>query len=124
MPGVPYDDKKFVIPQTFGCVHKPESDEMDIGLYCAGWAKRGPVGIIDATLRDSMDTFRVIKHHLECDVLQEKTHSVAEAAEGLKCVNMAGWTKVRNHEIAEGAKLNKLKEKILEKETMVKLAGL
>jgi len=24
-----------------------------VGLYVAGWAKRGPVGIIDATLRDA-----------------------------------------------------------------------
>jgi len=45
---------------------------LDVGLYCAGWVKRGPVGIIDATLRDSMETFRMIKHHLEGDLLQEK----------------------------------------------------
>ncbi len=47
----------------------PDTKKMDIGLYCAGWVKRGPVGIIDATLRDSMDTFRVIKHHLDSDML-------------------------------------------------------
>jgi len=35
------------------------------GIYVAGWAKRGPVGIIDATLRDTKQTFGVLKHHLE-----------------------------------------------------------
>lgn len=30
------------------------------GMYVAGWAKRGPVGIIDATLRDSKETFIMI----------------------------------------------------------------
>ena len=65
MPGVPFDTKKNIIPSEFGCVIDPETKKMDIGLYCAGWVKRGPVGIIDSTLRDSMDTFRVIKHHLD-----------------------------------------------------------
>ena len=32
----------------------PENDNKPIpGTYVAGWAKRGPVGIIDATLRDT-----------------------------------------------------------------------
>ena len=44
----------------------------------AGWAKRGPVGIIDATLRDTMDTFRVIKFHIDSDLLEEKKTSVQE----------------------------------------------
>ena len=50
------------------------------GLYVSGWLKRGPVGIIDSTLRDSIDTFRIIKHHMECDMLPEKTTSVEDAA--------------------------------------------
>lgn len=40
-----------------------------MGLYCAGWVKRGPVGIIDATLRDAMETFKMMKHHLENDLI-------------------------------------------------------
>eukprot|EP00349_Pseudokeronopsis_sp_Brazil_P010010 CAMPEP_0202973530 /NCGR_PEP_ID=MMETSP1396-20130829/51038_1 /ASSEMBLY_ACC=CAM_ASM_000872 /TAXON_ID= /ORGANISM="Pseudokeronopsis sp., Strain Brazil" /LENGTH=63 /DNA_ID=CAMNT_0049705753 /DNA_START=882 /DNA_END=1070 /DNA_ORIENTATION=+ len=48
------------------------------GLYVAGWAKRGPVGIIDSTLRESMDTFRVIKHHLEEGVLEEKKTTIEQ----------------------------------------------
>ena len=78
MPGVPFDTKRHVIPQEFGCVIDPETKKMDIGLYCAGWVKRGPVGIIDATLRDSMDTFRVIKYHLDCDVLPSKIPEASE----------------------------------------------
>ena len=57
---------------------KSESEELDIGLYCAGWVKRGPVGIIDATLRDSMETFKMIKHHLESDMLPEKLTTIEE----------------------------------------------
>ena len=64
MQGVPYDEKRGTIPHEFGCV--VDSDKTpQIGLYVAGWAKRGPVGIIDATLRDAKETFGIIKHHLE-----------------------------------------------------------
>ena len=68
MAGVPFDHKKNVIPQNFGCVIDPEDgNKPQIGLYVAGWAKRGPVGIIDATLRDAKETFGIVKHHLETD---------------------------------------------------------
>lgn len=72
MPDVPFDKKKNIIPNSFGCIKNTETDKLEVGLYCAGWVKRGPVGIIDATLRDSMETFRMIKHHLENDLLTEK----------------------------------------------------
>lgn len=78
MTGIPFDSKKNIIPNFFGCVKKSESEELDIGLYCAGWVKRGPVGIIDATLRDSMETFKMIKHHLESDMLPEKLTTIEE----------------------------------------------
>lgn len=71
MPGVPFDKKRNTIPNQFGCVENPDGS-VEVGLYCAGWVKRGPVGIIDATMRDAMDTFRVIKHHLDNDMLLEK----------------------------------------------------
>ena len=67
MDGVPFDPKRNVIPHEFGCVKDPETGELDIGLYVAGWIKRGPVGIVDATLRDSMETFKMLKHHMETD---------------------------------------------------------
>ena len=78
MDGVPFDHRKSVIPHEFGCVKDPESGELDIGLYVAGWIKRGPVGIVDATLRDSMETFRMLRHHLENDMIAEKTGTIEE----------------------------------------------
>lgn len=79
MDGVPFDHRRNVIPHEFGCVKNPETDELDVGLYVAGWIKRGPVGIVDATLRDSMETFRMLKHHMESDMLPERTTSMDEA---------------------------------------------
>ena len=78
MDGVPFDERRSVIPHEFGCVKDPETGELDVGLYVAGWIKRGPVGIVDATLRDSMETFKMLKHHMENDMLPEKMTSIEE----------------------------------------------
>jgi adrenodoxin-NADP+ reductase len=74
--GVPFDSKKNTIPHNFGCVTKDGSPQ--IGLYVCGWAKRGPVGIIDATLRDSKETFGMIKHHIENGQLPEMKTTIAD----------------------------------------------
>jgi len=62
--GVAWDNRKHTIPNEHGIVTTAEGKVIP-GLYCAGWVKRGPVGIIDSTLRDSVETFRSIKHHIE-----------------------------------------------------------
>ena len=78
MDGVPFDHKRSVIPHEFGCVKDPETGKLDVGLYVAGWIKRGPVGIVDATLRDSIETFKMVKHHLECDVLPSSEATIED----------------------------------------------
>ena len=49
----------------------------------AGWIKRGPVGIIDATLRDSLETFKMLKHHIENNLLPASSTSVNEVRDML-----------------------------------------
>jgi NADPH-dependent glutamate synthase beta subunit-like oxidoreductase len=128
MPGVPFDTKRNVIPNSFGCVKDPTSSKLEVGLYCAGWVKRGPVGIIDATLRDSMETFRIIKHHLEGDLLPERLTPREEIVEMLgpdlgEIVTMEKWVKIRDFEIEAGKADGKLKEKILGKAEMLSVAN-
>ena len=65
MEGVPFDKKKNTINHQYGCVIDPETKSAVKGLYCAGWVKRGPIGIIDHTLRDSTETYRVLKTHID-----------------------------------------------------------
>ena len=92
---------------------------MDVGLYCAGWVKRGPVGIIDSTLRDSMDTFRTIKHHIDNDMLPSTTPDITNLIKESNIIDSDGWRRIRAKEISDGKKLAKIKEKILEKEAMM-----
>lgn len=89
------------------------------GLYVSGWLKRGPVGIIDSTLRDSVDTFRIIKHHMECDLLPEKKTSIDEVLQNLpkneRVVTYQDWLKIDKVEKEAGQAKGKIREKILNK---------
>ena len=72
----------------------------------AGWLKRGPSGIIDSTLRDSVETFRIIKHHLESDLLPARSTTpseVAEALTGHRTVDYTDWQQIDQVERQRGA---------------------
>ena len=68
-----------------------------------------------------MDTFRVIKHHLENDVLPAKTLTPDEVKTMLlvdqnqMLITLDKWSKIKEFEIAEGQSRGKLKEKIMTK---------
>jgi adrenodoxin-NADP+ reductase len=36
-----------------------------IGLYCSGWLKRGPVGVILTTMEDAFETAECIAHDIK-----------------------------------------------------------
>eukprot|EP01029_Cantina_marsupialis_P018927 TRINITY_DN43981_c0_g1_i1.p1 TRINITY_DN43981_c0_g1~~TRINITY_DN43981_c0_g1_i1.p1 ORF type:complete len:361 (-),score=78.30 TRINITY_DN43981_c0_g1_i1:76-1158(-) len=65
MEGVPFDETKSVIPNKNGRVlqkpvdtknNKTNQEEFVEGLYCTGWLKRGPKGVIGTNIGDSQDT--------------------------------------------------------------------
>ena len=78
IPGLPFDERRHTIPHSYGCIEDTNTKQLLVGLYCAGWVKRGPVGIIDATLRDTMETFKQMKFHLDADILPARTTSIDE----------------------------------------------
>jgi ferredoxin--NADP+ reductase len=56
VPGVPFDERRGVIPNDKGRVIDPESNRPVAGLYVAGWIKRGPSGVIGTNKPDSTET--------------------------------------------------------------------
>jgi NADPH-dependent glutamate synthase beta subunit-like oxidoreductase len=119
---MPFDEKSHTVPNQYGCILNEKREEQ-IGLYVAGWAKRGPVGIIDATLRDSMDTFKTIKFHIEEGLIKEKDTSVEEVEKVIegKIVSFKDWEVIDKVEVENGKKKGKVREKITSKDEMMKL---
>ncbi|MFT7804193.1 NADPH:adrenodoxin oxidoreductase, mitochondrial isoform X1 [Arapaima gigas] len=58
-PAVPFDPRRAIIPNRVGRV------EQIAGLYCSGWVKRGPTGVIATTMNDSFDTAHTLLQDME-----------------------------------------------------------
>ena len=57
MPGVPFDDRRGVVPNIHGhVVEAPGSETVVPGVYVAGWIKRGPQGVIGTNKQCATDT--------------------------------------------------------------------
>ena len=55
VPGVPFDERRGTIGNRAGRV-LDESGEPVAGLYCTGWIKRGPSGVIGTNKKDGTET--------------------------------------------------------------------
>ena len=118
--GVSFDSTKNVIPSDYGCVLDTKKQQIP-GLYVAGWAKRGSNGIIDATLRDTRQTFGIMKHHLDTDLIKPKATPFDQVSKSLPLdyVSYSDWCQIDNAEITEGSKLDKIREKYLSRNEMI-----
>jgi ferredoxin--NADP+ reductase len=70
LPGVPFDEKRGVIPNDGGRVFDPATQQPLTGLYAGGWIKRGPSGVIGTNKPDAVETVQAMLedrahgHHL------------------------------------------------------------
>jgi ferredoxin/flavodoxin---NADP+ reductase len=59
LPGVPFDEKSFTVPNAEGRVLGPDGQPLP-GEYVAGWLKRGPTGVIGTNKSDAAQTVRAL----------------------------------------------------------------
>jgi ferredoxin/flavodoxin---NADP+ reductase len=57
LPGVPFDERNYVVPNQAGRVLGPDGAALP-GEYVAGWLKRGPTGVIGTNKSDAAETVR------------------------------------------------------------------
>lgn len=57
LPGVPFDDRAHIVPNSEGRVLGPDGQPLP-GEYVAGWLKRGPTGVIGTNKSDAAQTVR------------------------------------------------------------------
>src|SRR4051794_10006630 len=83
LPGVPFEGGK--IPNDGGRVEP--------GLYCAGWIKRGPSGVIGTNKKDATETVELLLEDWRSGKLSHSDGTVDEllAARGVEAVTYAGW---------------------------------
>ncbi len=95
--GIPFDERRGVIPNDRGRVVEPESSEPLAGHYAVGWIKRGPSGVIGTNKKDAQETVELLLEDADADRLPSPDRPSPEAVEELlrerapDFVSYAGW---------------------------------
>jgi ferredoxin--NADP+ reductase len=104
LPGVPYDERSGTIPNAGGRV-VDESGAPIPGLYCAGWIKRGPTGVIGTNKKDAAETVELLLEDARAGRLPAPAGgSIDEllASRGVEVVTYEGWERIDAVERAHG----------------------
>lgn len=121
MPGVPFDEKRGVFPNTLGRIL--DGDAPAPGLYCAGWIKRGPSGIIGTNKPDSVETVEQLLADREkltpCAEPSSEAVETLLKSRGVRIVDTAAWRKIDAAEIAAGQAVGKPRERFTRIEEML-----
>uniref|UniRef100_A0A8C1AMV0 NADPH:adrenodoxin oxidoreductase, mitochondrial n=1 Tax=Cyprinus carpio carpio TaxID=630221 RepID=A0A8C1AMV0_CYPCA len=122
-PAVPFDPRRAIVPNEMGRVQDTA------GLYCSGWVKRGPTGVIATTMNDSFDTARVLIQDMEAGKLDLSVNKPGAQAitallqtRGVRTVLFSHWEKINAEEEKRGKFLGKPREKLLDVDEMLKIA--
>ncbi|XP_053904340.1 NADPH:adrenodoxin oxidoreductase, mitochondrial isoform X1 [Malaclemys terrapin pileata] len=119
---IPFDPKLGIIPNSLGRV------QGEPGLYCSGWVKRGPTGVIITTMNDSFDTAQSVLEDLQTGVLNlssskdgfKSVRSILHSR-GVHPVTFSDWEKIDAAEVARGKLAGKPREKIVDLQEMLQL---
>ena len=105
-PGVPFDEARGTMPNAGGRVLGEDGQPLR-GVYCAGWIKRGPTGVIGTNKKDAAETVEALLADAEAGVIGGRA-APAEAVDallaerGIDAVVYAGWEAIDAAEQAAG----------------------
>jgi ferredoxin/flavodoxin---NADP+ reductase len=104
LPGVPFDPAHGVIPNLDGRVLGADGEPLR-GIYCAGWIKRGPSGVIGTNKKDAAETAAHVLEDAGAGRLAAGQGDLAEVldARGIPYVDYEGWQAIDRHEQSLGA---------------------
>jgi len=101
LPGVPFDEARATIANDAGRV-TGEDDRRVPGVYCTGWIKRGPSGVIGTNKKDATETVEHLLADARAGLLPEAEDGDVESLLGPDVVPYAGWQAIDAAERAKG----------------------
>ncbi|MEF2277874.1 FAD-dependent oxidoreductase [Deinococcus sp. YIM 134068] len=119
LPGVPFDERRGVIPNAEGRV------EGRPGEYTAGWIKRGPSGVVGTNRKDAVDTVAHLLSDAKAGALPEATQPTREAVDallsrkGVDVYTFHDWQVLDAHEVSRGKDLGRPRAKVVHKHEML-----
>jgi len=125
LAGVPFDDRRNVIPNREGRVI--DQDAPVPGLYVAGWIKRGPTGIIGTNKKDAVQTVACLLEDAGSPGAWTATSPEPEAVDaaltGRDVVGIDGWRRIDTAERALGASRGRDRTTIHERASLLTAAS-
>jgi adrenodoxin-NADP+ reductase len=102
------------------------------GMYCAGWVKRGPTGVIASTMDDAFHSADIIMKDWHDEVRfsefgDAETRGGFEVVKreiekrGIRSVSWADWEKIDAVERSRGKEKGKVREKVRSVSEMLKI---
>ena len=110
LPGVPFDARSGIIPN--------EGGRVEPGVYCAGWIKRGPTGVIGTNKKDATETVQLLLEDAAAGRLEPKPDASTAAVDallaerGVQVVEYDGWMAIDEVERAAGEKAGRPRVKL------------
>jgi ferredoxin--NADP+ reductase len=134
VPGLPFDERSGVIPNTEGRVLGDDGEYLP-GVYATGWIKRGPVGLIGSTKSDAQQTIAHLVEDARAGLLHARTEDesgvghdamlAALEAAGVRYTTWEGWELLDAFEKSLAEKyngLNRERVKVVLRETMTAIS--
>ena len=126
LPGLPFDERLGVLPNIDGRITDEKGTVLS-GLYCAGWIKRGPSGIIGTNRADSVATVKALLADIDGGRIDTAIKQGAQAiypplaARNVRVLGFPEWQRIDAAEIARGKPVGKPREKFTRASEMLAL---
>jgi len=126
LPGVPFDQRRNVIPNDAGRVLEEPGGSPLPGEYVAGWIKRGPTGVIGTNKADAKETVTSLLADelppVSADDADPQTILELLAARGVRVVGFDGWLAIDRLEVEAGQSQGRPRVKITDIEALLACA--
>ena len=118
VPGVPFDEEHHTIRNRDGRVLDEHGEPLP-GVYCTGWIKRGPTGIIGTNKKDATQTVELLLEDARTGALPRLEEASAErvdaalAERACDVVTYAGWEAIDRVERGRGEERGRPRVKLV-----------
>jgi len=125
LPGVPFDERRAVVPSDGGRIVDPETGRPVPGQYVAGWIKRGSTGVIGTNKPDALETVTAMVEDVRAGLVAPPAHPTPEAAERMirsaqpQCVSYGDWLRLDAVETSRGHAAGRPRSKLTRVEDML-----
>src|SRR5262245_37149015 len=125
LPGAPFDEPSGTIPNDRGRVLGEDASPVP-GLYCAGWIKRGPTGIIGTNKKDATETIDQLLADLDAGLVPVGNRDgdlvTLLVDRGVDVVMYEGWQAIDETERERGAPQGRPRVKLATWESLLQAA--